>query len=289
MGQRYDIFISSGEPQFERLLGLLPLLRPHGTVHLCSSFLSEEQVRRVAPQVDFVHHPPHSPDPYENFNLFFIRDLARLATAHHFIKLDTDIRLREDWISYVDECLADVPDAVLFGAHAGSNRVEYDISGPLVRRRLGGDVLVRGGLKVNGSFYVGQTRFFKQHDRTLQLLHDLVYAFRDGHRTRPSHLDDAGREDDLGGRARVRVRMRGDCALRQGQAVEDTLRNLAVHVVGASDRIFVRDPGERMFLPDKANAPSGFKRAGKWLKSRAGVPWRSTKRPASQPARGPAR
>ena len=94
----------------------------------------------IAPLVDHLHQPRHNDDPYSNFNLFNIRDLARLARAPHFIKLDTDMRLRPGWISYVDECLSDRPEAVLFGTHAGTNRVDYDVSGPLVRRRLGADV-----------------------------------------------------------------------------------------------------------------------------------------------------
>jgi hypothetical protein len=281
MSQRYDIFISSGVRQFEDLRALLPDLRPHGALHVCSSFLDEKQLAALAPLVDHVHQPRHSDDPYSNFNLFNIRDLARLARAPHFIKLDTDMRLRPGWISYVDECLSDRPDAVLFGTHAGTNRVDYDISGPLVRRRLGADVRVKNGLKINGSFYVCNTSFFREHDLTLQLLHDFVYAFENGRRVRASHLQEDGIETDLP--PEDLVRLRGRCSLRQGQAIEDTIRSLAVHQLGAADRMFVRHAGGRMSLPDKVRAPSALRQLHKWLLDRAQVPWAASERPDSPP------
>jgi hypothetical protein len=276
MREKYDIFISSGATHFADLKRLLPLLSPHGTVHLASTGLSGAQLAEVEAEVDVLSVPRHDSDPYENFKLFCIRDINRMAKAPWFIKLDTDVRLSDDWIEYVEECLAERPDAVFFGPHAGSNRIEYDISGPLVRRKLGADVRVRNGIKVNGSFYVARTAFFREHDHTMQVLHDLVYAFCDGRRIRRSHLGDEALERGLGEEGLVR--MRGVCALRQGKASEDNLRSLAVHVVGASQHVFVRDAAGRIFLPDKARAPSGLKRGWKWVQSRAGIPWRSTKK-----------
>ena len=277
MRENFDIIICSGASHFEDLKGLLPRLTPHGTVHLVSTGLTRRQELAVESDVDVLLAPRYDPDPYENFKLFCIRECHRVAKAPWFIKLDTDVQLRHDWIDYVEECVAMRPDAGLFGPHQGSNRLEYDISGPLVRTKLGGDVRVRNGLKVHGSFYVGRTDFFREHDSTVQILHDLIYAFRDGRRVRPSHLGDEELERGLGNRGLVR--MRGACALRQGKSSEDNLRGLSVHVVGASDRIFVRDSGGRVFLPDKAHGPSPLKRRWKWLQSRAGVPWRSTKKP----------
>jgi len=277
MRENLDIIICSGAPHFEELKRLLPRLGPHGTVHLVSTGLTPQQVAAVESDVDVLLAPQHDPDPYENFKLFCIRECNRIPKSPWFVKLDTDVQLRHDWIDYVEECLAMHPDAVLFGPHEGSNRLEYDITGPLVRAKLGGDVRVRNARKVNGSFYVGCTDFFREHDATMQILHDLIYAFRDGRRARPSHLGDDEIERELGDRDLVR--MRGACALRQGKASEDNLRSLTVHVVGAGDRIFVRDPGGRIFLPDKASGPSPLKRHWKWLQSRAGVPWRSTKKP----------
>jgi hypothetical protein len=287
MREKYDIFISSGAAHFADLIHLLPLLSPHGTVHLASTNLSDEQLAAVESEVDVLRVPRHDPDPYENFKLFCIRDINRMAKAPWFIKLDTDVQLRDDWIDYVEECRAERPDAVFFGPHAGSNRIEYDISGPLVRRKLGADVRVRNGLKVNGSFYVARTDFFREHDHTMQVLHDLVYAFRDGRRIRPSHLGDEALECGLGGEGLVR--MRGVCARRQGKASEDNLRSLAVHVVGASAHVFVRGAAGRILLPDKVREPSGLKRSWKWIQSRAGIPWRSTKKREAERRRPRAR
>lgn len=277
MREKFDILICSGAQHFDALRRLLPLLRPHGTVHVVSTFLSRAQLAAIQDDIDMLWLPQLAPDPYENFKLFCIREINRTPKAPWFIKLDTDVRLQPDWIDWVEECLALRPDAVLFGPHAGSNRIDYDISGPLVRRKLGADVRVRNGLKVNGSFYVGRTEFFREHDATMQILHDLIYSFRDGRRVRPSHLGDEEAELDL--EPGELVRMRGVCALRQGKASEDNLRSLTAHVVGAGGRIFVRSSGGRIFLADKANEPSPFKRARKWLLGRAGVPWRSTKKP----------
>lgn len=277
MRHSYDIFVCSGAPQFEDLRALLPKLRPHGSLHVCSSFLTETQLEEVAPLADHIHQPRHSDDPYTNFNLFCIRDLARHASAPHFIKLDTDMRLRPGWISYVEECLSGRPDTVLFGTHAGTNRVDYDISGPLVRRQLGADVRVKKGLKVNGGFYVCNTSFFQKHDRTLQLLHDFVYAFEGGRRVRPSHLEDGDMDGGLP--PENLARLRGRCARREGTAIEDTIRSLAVHQLGEADRMFVRDAGGRMSLPDKIRPPSRLRQAHKWLLDRARIPWTASQRP----------
>ena len=155
-------------------------------------------------------------------------------------------------------------------------QIDYDISGPLVSRRLGGGVRIRDALKVNGSFYVGDAAFFREHDATMQILHDLIYAFRGGRRFRPSHLGDDPEEAPG---AEALVHLRGVCALRAGKASEDNLRSLTVHHVGAGERIAVRDPGTRVRVADKTIAPGSWKRAKKWMRGRAGISWRSTKKP----------
>ncbi len=272
-----DIFVSSGEAQARRLPGLLPLLRPHGRLHLASSFLSPDQIAAFESQVDVLHRPALARDPYRNFVLFFIREAHRLASSRYLLKVDTDVVLRPDWFDYLQESLAVHPDAVLLGSHAGTNRVDFDISGPLVRERLGSDVRVQG-LKVNGSFCLADLEFFRRHDRTLQVLHDLIYAFRDGRRIRESHLPDpdlaeteARLEGDL-------VRLRGVCSRRQGSASYDNLLGLAAHVLGAGDRVIVRDAQGGVDLPDKRVSPSVAKRIVKRLRGQAGVPWASTKK-----------
>ena len=256
-GRRYDIIVCGGSPQFSALCKLLPQLRPFGTVHLASSFLQDRQLAHLEPHYDVLHEPRHHPDGYVNFKLFCCRDINRIIRAPHFIKLDTDVRLKSDWIDYVEECLADRPDAVLFGTHAGSRLLDYRISGSLVNRTLGGSVRVRHRTKVNGSFYVGQRDFFLENDRWMQNLHDFIYAFVDGRRIRPSHLTGDVAERQLPAPL-VRFRGRYD---RQGTCSEDNLRSLFVHAAGAQRRSFVRDAAGRIEVPDKLQAPSAFKQA----------------------------
>jgi hypothetical protein len=272
---RFDIFICAHSADFPKLLALLPQLRPFGRVHVGSSYLERGEIEEVRPLCDFVHEPRHDELGYDNFALFCVRDMNRLARAPHFIKLDCDVVLARNWIEYVEDGLAEHPDAVLFGTHSGTNKVDYDISGPLVRRRLGRNLRVRSGLKVNGSFYVARTDFFSEHDRTMQIVHDFIWAFRDGKRFRPSHLDFDDAEREIG--VRDLVRLQGTCRNRQGIVKEDELRSLVVHVVGAAGRLFVLDAGERVVLPDKILPPSRFKLATKWVKRHLGLPMYHTK------------
>ncbi len=268
---RFDIFVCAHSRDFPRLRALLPQLRPFGTLHVGSSYLEPGEIEEIRPLCDRLHEPRHDASGYDNFALFCVRDLNGLLRAPHFIKLDCDVVLADDWIAYVEEGLAEHPEAVLFGTHSGTNRVDYDISGPLVRRRLGRDLRVRSGLKVNGSFYVGRSDFFVAHHRTMQILHDFIWAFRDGSRFRPAHFDfgDAA-ERELG--ETDLVRLQGTCRNRQGTVKEDELRSLVAHAVGAGDRLFVRDAGERVVLPDKVLPPSRFKLATKWVKRHLGIP-----------------
>lgn len=283
MKSRFDIVICAGAAQFSDLERLLPVVAPFGTVHLASSYLEPAQIEALSPWVDVLHEPKHDPDGYENFRLFSIRDINRIGKASYFIKLDTDVELAEDWIDYVEECLEELPSVVLFGPNEGSNKINYDVSGPLVRHRLGHDLKIENQLKVNGSFYVGNTAFFREHDATMQALHDLIYAFKDGRRFRPSHLGEDPEEASYAEGADDPVVMRGVCALRAGKASEDNLRSLTAHVVGAGERVAVWDARDRIRVPDKVRAPRGFRRLAKRLKqwdhSRRGVSWRSSKKP----------
>ncbi|MDJ0851591.1 MAG: hypothetical protein QNK04_24720 [Myxococcota bacterium] len=266
-----DIFVASGASQYERLRALLPRLRPHGRLHVVSSFLGAAQLAALAGEVDALHQPRHSENAYGNFVLFFIRDAHRLATSRYLLKIDTDVELAPDWFDYVEESLAAHPQAVLVGSHAGTNQVDYDISGALVRQRLGRDVRVRG-MKANGSFCLVDLDFFRRYDRTFQDLHDFIFAFHDGRRARRSHLDDPGAEEP--GPDGDLVRLRGVCANRQGTASYDNLLSLTAHFLGAGNQVIVRQPGNRIQLPDKRIPPSILKRIGKRLRARAGLPWR---------------
>jgi hypothetical protein len=268
---RFDIFVCGHSADFDRLYALLPKVRPFGRVHVGSSYLVSREIQAIRPLCDVIHEPCHHATGYENFNLFCVRDLNRLARAPYFIKIDCDVVLADDWIRYVQEGLAERPEAVLFGTHSGTNRIEYDICGPLADRRLGGRLRVRDGLKVNGSFYVARRDFFATHDWKMQILHDLVWAFRDGRRVRPPHIALEGRTEHETGEPRA-VRLRGTCRNRQETVCEDEMRSLTVHAVGAAEQMFVCDAGGLIQLPDKARPPRQLKLAAKWVRRRLGLP-----------------
>ncbi|MEA2490469.1 MAG: hypothetical protein QOH21_2261, partial [Acidobacteriota bacterium] len=169
--ERFDIFICGGSQHVPMLKALLAKLHPHGIVHLGSSFLTAADLDELAGLYDVLHTPSHSADPYENFELFCIRDIHRIATAPYFVKLDADTHLEPDWIDYVEECLAAHPDAVLFGPRKGDVDVAFRIAGAPVRRLLGRDIDVQGAPKVIGGFYVASTAFFQEHQRFIEIVH----------------------------------------------------------------------------------------------------------------------
>jgi len=217
---RYDIFICGGTQHFALLRMLLPLLYPFGTVHLASIVLAPGELKALAPYFDVLHRPRHHEQGYRNFELFCIRDINRLAAASHFIKLDADVTLRKDWVSYVDESLARHKDVVLFGPDEGSTNITVEISGTLAKQALGGELRVRNGRKVTGGFYVGQTAFFKRHDHFMQNLHGFLYS--SSLQVTPPHL--------------------------RGASDEDVLRSMVVHAQGASDRLLVIDAANRVSI-----------------------------------------
>ena len=244
---RYDIFICGGSQHFEKLRALLPKLHPFGRLHLASITLTKRELSELSRHYDALHRPRHDADGYLNFNLFCIRDINRLATAPHFIKLDADVTAREDWVEYVDESLSGHADAVLFGIKEGLARVNVQITGPLVRQKLGREIRVTGGRKVIGGFYVGQTAFFKRHDRLMQLAHEFLYCFRDGRRCRPSARPEewsASPEPPAGS-----FTLGGHFQDLHKIGNEDTLRSLVVHAAGAADRMYVLDSAGRLSVP----------------------------------------
>jgi hypothetical protein len=238
---RYDIFICGGSQHFAQLADLLPKLAPHGRVHLASITLTACEIERLRPHLDVVHWPRHAADGYLNFNLFCIRDINRLAAHPHFVKLDADIQLRDDWIEFVDHGVAEHPEAALFGIQRGDSPIDVTLTGPLVRAALGSDVRVAGGWKVRGGFYVGRTAFFRRHDPFMQRLHELVYCFADGRRVRPGSIGALPGEGDA---ADPPLTVRGNCRNLSRKGDEDTLRSLAVHALGGSKLLL--DSGGRV-------------------------------------------
>ncbi len=201
-----DIFICGGSQHVASLKSVLGKLKPYGTVHLASSFLSEADLQELDGLYDVLHRPRHHADGYRNFELFSIRDVDRLATAPYFVKLDADVDLEDDWIDYVEECLAARPDAVLFGPWRGSHAITAHLTGAAARELLGGEIRVENAPKVIGGFYVARTAFFQKHRRVLDAAHE-QWCRREG---------------------------------------EDTLRNLVVHALGASDRLHIVDSRGRV-------------------------------------------
>ena len=230
--QRFDIFICGGSQHVDLLQPLLAQLLPYGTVHLASSFLREDDVGRLQGECDVLHRPTHSQDGYANFELFCIKDLYRLASAPYFIKLDADVTLSNDWIDYVEACIAAHPHAVLMGPGKGDIEINVELSGLPIRRRLHRDVRVAGGAKVVGGFCVARTAFFKQRLWLLDMIHEGVLSAR--RPRRPVH--------------RETIAVRGRVGKPGSPCSEDTLRSLVVHAVGASDRLRVIDSAGRVRL-----------------------------------------
>jgi len=229
--QRFDIFVCGGSQHVTLLEPLLERLLPYGTVHLASSFLSEEDIGRLHGRYDVLHRPTHSLDGYANFELFCIKDLYRLAAAPYFIKLDADVTISDDWIEYVEACIAGHPHAVLMGPWKGDVDIDVELSGAAIRRQLRRDVRVMGGLKVIGGFCVARTAFFKAQIALLDVIHEGVLSSWRGEATR-----------------RESIRVQGRVGKRGSPCSEDTLRSLVVHAVDASDRLRIIDSGGRICL-----------------------------------------
>lgn len=221
---------------------LLIKLQPYGKVHLASSFLTNSDLDQLRSLYDVLHTPKHSPDGYCNFELFSIRDINRIARAPYFIKLDADIHLESDWIAYVERSIAAYPDSVLFGPRKGNVSINFEISGAPVRQLLQQDIRVSNACKVIGGFYVGETLFFKKHQRFMDLIHEFTWCYKEGVRYRPSLNPEYW--PPHGQASTEPITVVGGSANFQGN--EDTLRSLVVHAVGAGDRLHVFDSQGRV-------------------------------------------
>jgi hypothetical protein len=244
--QLFDVFICGGSQHVHLLKPLLAKLEPYGKVHLGSSFLSDDDLDQLRGSYDVLHTPRHSPDGYHNFELFSIRDINRLATAPYFVKLDADIHLEPDWMEYVEECIAAHPDVVLFGPRKGNININFQLSGALVRQLIQRDISVANARKVAGGFYVGKTTFFKEHQRFMDVVHELMWCYKDGVRYRPS-INPQYWPAEVNSEP---ITLIGRSENFQGN--EDVLRNLVVHAVGAGDRLHVLDSQGRILM-DRSN------------------------------------
>lgn len=240
--KQFDVFISGGSQHLPILKPLLETLQGYGKVHLASCFLSSADLHQLRGLYDVLHTPLHSLDGYCNFELFTIRDINRLASAPYFVKLDADIHLEPDWIKYVEEGIAAYSNAVLFGPRKGDVDINFQISGASVRQLLQRDIRVTNGCKVIGGFYVGKTSFFKEHKRFMDIVHELMWCYKDGIRYRPILHPEYWPADGQGSCEPVTV-IGGS---KNFQGNEDTLRSLVVHAVGAGDRLHVLDAKGRV-------------------------------------------
>ena len=252
--KEFDVFVCGGSQHVSLLKPLLQAVLPYGTVHLASSFLSDDELDELRGLYDVLHRPKHSDDGYCNFELFSIRDINRLARARHFIKLDADIHLEPDWIDYVKENLDSYPDAVLFGPERGNVDINFEISGAPVRQLLKRDIVVSNACKVIGGFYVGLTSFFKAHTTFMDLVHEFLWCYLDGLRYRPLLYPEWWPGDSQLSHEPIRVL--GQSANFRGN--EDTLRSLVVHAVGAGDRLHVLDSKGRIHI-DRPNTVGRLK------------------------------
>lgn len=248
--KQFDVFICGGTQHVSLLEPLLARLQPYGKVHLASCFLSNADLHQLRGLYDVLHTPQHSVDGYSNFELFAIRDINSLATAPYFVKLDADIHLEPDWIKYVEECIAAYPDSALFGPRKGNVDISFQISGALVRQLLERDIHVTNACKVIGAFYVGDTSFFKEHKRFMNIVHELMWCYKDGVRFRPSLNLEYWPPDGRASREPISVIGGSD----KFQGNEDTLRSLVVHAVGAGDRLHVFDSQGRVHI-DRIDSP----------------------------------
>lgn len=240
--ERFDIFICGGSQHVSMLKPLLSKLQPYGKVHLASCFLSNADLQQLRGLYDVLHTPQHSPEGYCNFELFSIRDINRLATAPYFIKLDADVHLEPDWIAYVEECIAADSGVALFGPRKGNVNITFRIAGALVQQLLHQEIQITDACKVIGGFYVGETAFFKQHCRFMEVVHELLWCYKDGVRYRPSLHPEYWPPDGLASLEPITALGNN----RNFQGNEDTLRSLIVHAVGAGDRLRVFDSRGRV-------------------------------------------
>ncbi len=247
---QYDIFICGGSKHVEGLKELLPKLYPFGRVHLGSITLTKPEREELRRYYDVLHEPRHDPEGYINYNLFCIRDINRLARGAYFIKLDADVDLSDDWIDYVKEAVAAHPEAVLFGPVQGGCPIDVDLSGAVVRRKLGRDIRVVEGQKVTGGFYVGKTSFFRRHDVVMQTIHAFLYGVKkDWSYWSNDHIETSGAWVGAHQQAELLVAFKGvSCRHLHKIGDEDTMRSLTVHAVQASGRIRVLDSAGRIWF-----------------------------------------
>lgn len=231
---KFDIFISGADKHVNKLQKLMPRLKSCGTVHLVSSFLSQESIAKLQGLFDVIHEPHFSDDGYTNFKLFNLLEIDRFISQPWFIKIDADVELSKDWLTYVNKTIREHPELVLFGPRQGMRPLTWEISGESVRAVFDQDILVSGEVKVAGGFYCGKSSFFQKNKKKLSVLTEFIFCFKDGNKIRPTPILDEVFQD-----TKLDFELGSVCQHRQGKLSEDNLKNLIVRVCGADDVIKV--------------------------------------------------
>ena len=240
---KYDIFISGADKHISKLQKLMPRLKNCGTVHLVSSFLSSESIIKLQGLFDVIHEPLLSDDGYTNFKLFNLLEIDQFISQPWFIKIDADVELCKDWLTYVNETIREQPELVLFGPRKGMRPLTWEISGESVRAVFDQNILVLGEVKVAGGFYCGKSSFFQRNKKKLRVLTEFIYCFKDENKIRPTPV-----LDEIFQYTKLDFELGSVCQHRQGKLSEDNLKNLIVRVSGGDDVIKVI-PDKRVIVP----------------------------------------
>ena len=239
----YDVFLCGDDRHLDALKRLLPELKGRGTVHLVSSFINRDNLRRLNGLYDVLHTPRLANAAYDNFKLFCLTTMNSVTKSSWFVKVDADVKLSSDWLNYVDETISSYPELVLFGPQCGKHSLSWTLEGRTIRNIFGSDIRVSQEAKVVGGFYCANTGFFKKHDSKLKVLTDLVYCFKNGVKLRPTKY-----LDEIIGLKDPEFKLKGSCVGYAGWLSEDNLRNLIVHISGAKNGVRVI-PDSRVRVP----------------------------------------
>jgi len=239
---KYDIFISGADKHICQLQNLMPSLKGCGTVHLVSSFLSPENIEKLQGLYDVIHEPALSDDGYMNFKLFNLYEINRFISQPWFIKIDADVQLSNDWLTYVDGAIREDSELVFFGPRKG-NPLKWEISGEAVRAIFDQDISILGEEKIVGGFYCGKSSFFQENEKKLRVLTEFIYCFKDGEKVRPTPT-----LDDIFSNTKVEFELGSVCQSRQAKLSEDNLKNLIVRVCGSKNMVRVI-PDTRITIP----------------------------------------
>ncbi len=237
-----DIFVAGGSQHTTNLHVLLPQLHQIGRVQFSPICMTSFDICKLRPYVDVVVSSRYAGTCYQQFNLFCIRDINYLARAPFFLKIDADVILAEGWLAYLDSLIERCRSSILAGPTQGRIPINFSVDSTELSKILGRPIHIRGSPKVVGHFYVANTAFFKEHDRAMITIHDLLYCHRRGVRVRPKP------DRSLLPKDPIEFAIRGRTRRLQLIGCEDTLRSAIAHLFGPPDAVTVV-PSEVVYAP----------------------------------------